>query len=527
MPQETTSSFAADDTAPEDNLVDSNQFIALAQSRLQRILSLCRYLERLPLDKVSLTRPLLGYFLAQCSQAVELLDSYGAKNNNEWHYIRHLCSAGKLFSRVGYIMLHIHHSLSAYQLLCSHDEIEESTKEAVQFNNNVILCLACEIVQEAIRLKIKLPDPMAEHEDFKEELPKGKLPHDRVRRNTLTTEETIAHLSTALLNLAAESELLHVSENLTEEEYPSLFPDPLSEETLRILEQKFHNLQSMYDTYVSDTDTEMMDSDLPYLRGHVSLVFHLLEAATQLCHYYERHLRVRHSENLSHPLVDPDALVKLVVSYLVKYSSIFLKSGVSLCQSMLSRYAQKGSITVPVPKYRGFHVRPSTLVAKICLHYGSKVEMKLNNEVFDAAAPLDLFRANEHINAVKRHKLAEEVSSMNFKEPEVGENITEAVRLIVYALSYRQKVVIYEHPLPIREFAPEDVEGLLFSQVVLNEIARLLAMGKLDIESALEVTFTGDKRVLKDLRILARNGYGEDEFGHNIPLPTELSYLRR
>jgi len=31
--------------------------------------------------------------------------------------------------------------------------------------------------------------------------------------------------------------------------------------------------------------------------------------------------------------------------------------------------------------------------------------------------------------------------------------------------------------------------------------------------------------VLKDIEILAANGYGENETGSNIPLPPELTYL--
>jgi hypothetical protein len=33
--------------------------------------------------------------------------------------------------------------------------------------------------------------------------------------------------------------------------------------------------------------------------------------------------------------------------------------------------------------------------------------------------------------------------------------------------------------------------------------------------------------VLEDIRLLAANGYGEDDFGNNLPLPEKLQYLRR
>jgi hypothetical protein len=52
-------------------------------------------------------------------------------------------------------------------------------------------------------------------------------------------------------------------------------------------------------------------------------------------------------------------------------------------------------------------------------------------------------------------------------------------------------------------------------------------MGKIDIEMDITVAFAGDQRVLEDIRLLAENGYGEDDFGNNLPLPPKLSYLRK
>lgn len=479
------------------------------------------------MDRCTLTRPLLGEMLSHCSQLVELLDSFGARNNRHWHYLRHLMSAGKLFSQVGYLLLHVRHSLAAYKLLPAGLDVEGATLRAIQFNSNVLLCLASEVVREALRLKLALPEALPLDHSFSEDLPPGRLPHDCPIRKNGSPGKVVVNLATAFLNLAAESDLLHATAGVQRKDYIALVPDTLSEEAIRILEHKFHNLQSLYDTYVSDTDTEQLDPDLPFLRGHVSLIFHLLESATHISHYYERHLRVCHSEKNKHPLVDPQALLELLVEYQIAFCSEYLKNAVSLCQRMLGRYATTGTVAVPVPKYRGFHVRPSTLVAKICLHYGSEVQMKIGEETYDARAPLDIFRANEYINAVKRRRLAEELGGMTIRPPQEGENLTEAVRQIVYALAYKQKVVIYEHPLPVRQMQGSEGAEQLFQQLVLNEIARLLAMGKLDIESSLCVEFSGDERVLKDLRVLAEHGYGEDDFGNNVPLPAELGYLRR
>ena len=62
---------------------------------------------------------------------------------------------------------------------------------------------------------------------------------------------------------------------------------------------------------------------------------------------------------------------------------------------------------------------------------------------------------------------------------------------------------------------------------VIAEVTRLLALGKIDVDSAISVIFEGDTRVLADIQLLAEAGYGEDKFGNNIPLPEKLKYLRR
>lgn len=302
----------------------------------------------------------------------------------------------------------------------------------------------------------------------------------------------------------------------------------VSEERLRSLEFQFHNLQSQYDTYVSGTQAEHMDVDLPVLRGHASVVFHLLRIATLFAHYYERHMNKQHCTTapLAGRVVEPDALLSVLMNYSITFLDLYIGRAVSLCQEMLKRYAEVGRIDVPIPKYRGFHVRPSTLISKLVLHYGSKVQMLLGDEVYDASFSLDLFRANEKINAQKRRWLAREIVRLGLV-PEHGESedAIAVVRTVVLALAEKSKLVMYEQPLEL----PEKIcgsEGTLLERVI-SETGRLLAMGKIDIGVDMTAQFVGDKRVLADIRILAESGYGEDSFGNNIPLPKQLGYLRR
>ncbi|MEA3429428.1 MAG: HPr family phosphocarrier protein, partial [Thermodesulfobacteriota bacterium] len=52
------------------------------------------------------------------------------------------------------------------------------------------------------------------------------------------------------------------------------------------------------------------------------------------------------------------------------------------------------------------------------------------------------------------------------------------------------------------------------------------AGGKIQNENIDEVTFEGDTRALKDIKLLAGVNYGEDTMGKGVPLPDELKYLR-
>ena len=150
--------------------------------------------------------------------------------------------------------------------------------------------------------------------------------------------------------------------------------------------------------------------------------------------------------------------------------------------------------------------------------------MHLGNEEYDAGSPLELFRANEEINARKRRWFTDEVSKIiranghSKKLKPVAD-----VRRVIMELAGEGKVVIYQQPLEIA--LPENKGDR--QRYLIDEIARLQAIGKIDIHLDLQVTFAGDRRVLQDLKLLAENGYGEDNFGNNIALPAELSYLRR
>jgi len=519
-------------------IVERGVFLDLMTRRAGRLLTLAKTLQRATAGGETvvsvLTRPFLGAMLSESAQLEELLDAYRARRNKEWRPFRGLVATAKLFSDVHYLLLHVRHTLPSYRLERTGRELSEATAVTLGFTGNAILHVSDQLLAEADKLGMIPETPLARPEgEWTESLPRGMLESNRVVRKARSARETIVHLATAYLSLVAQSEALQKTLGTDQEHYAQCIPDPVNETELRNLQQRFHNLQALYDTHVGFTDLEGDDENLTTLRGQITVVFHLLQTATRLCHYYERHVaRVtnldfaespREQVNFA-PVVKVPALLDALVGYSLKYAAQVMTEGRSLCQSMLRQYSECGTVTVNAPRYRGFHVRPSTLIAKIVHHYGATVVMHMDGATYDAGAPMELFRANEKINARKRRWFAEEVSRLlSSRDHHRAEDIEAEVRRIIMTLAEQGKVVIYQQPLPVE--VGDDSDGN--QHYIIDEVARLQGLGKIDIQADIDVVFEGDTRVLRDIKILAGNGYGEDNFGNNVALPRELSYLKR
>jgi len=509
------------------SLIDDGEFTGLIAKRASKLLWIARLLTVRRPQPISLSRPLVADLLSHSLQIEELLDAYGARNNSQWSRLRSLVATTKLFADVAYELLHIWHALPVYQLLPVERDFAAATARSLDLTHEVLIRAADWMLAQAARLNLPVPADERRADNYREVLPSGRLPHDRAARKIKNAAETVTHLATAYLNLAADSELLTIADKTDPKDYAACFPNPISEDSLRYLKVRFHCLQSLYDTYVAETEIEYLDRELPTLRGHISIVFHLLEIATYLVHYYERHLNVHTGDSTLRrkPVIAPKTLLAMMMNYSIAFAGLYLTYGRCFCYTLLKRYSVTGKIEAPVPCYRGFHVRPSTLIARIVKHYGSNAVMELDGQAYDAGSPMDIFRANEKINAQKRRWLVSEIGRLPLPEGKLNDGqIRAAVLDLVLKLAEQGKIIIYQQPLQLSEEFGQD--GILL-ETVTKEIAKLQATGQLDIQTDLTVAFIGDQRVLSDLDLLAKTGYGEDHFGNNIALPKELAYLRK
>ena len=508
--------------------ISDDDFRQLLARRSGTLLIMAKYCSEQCCLRMTLTRPFLGELFSQSTQLEELLDAYGARDSLKWSPYRSTIAAIKLFSEVSYELLHIRHSLPIYRLLPLEQDFLKSTEQASAFTSDILLRAVLGILKLAGQLDLPIFSSSGREVDYGEPLPDGRLRHDQPARTVDTVAQTVTLLATAYLNLAAVTKNILPDGGIEPQDYANGTVGMISEDNIRSLELRFHNLQALYDTHVSKTDIESRDTDLPVLRGHISIVFHLLKTATAFAHYYERHVD-RHTTDVplkQQPLVQPEELLEVLTGYSLNFVTQYISCAQQLCRTMLSHYAKTGDIEVAVPPYRGFHVRPATLISKLVMHYGSNVVMQLDGEKYDAGSPLELFRANEKINAQKRKRLAEQIVSLGLIGwQSYGQDVETVVKNIIQTLAQRNELVVYTKPLQL-QIKPSQNGTRLFEQVS-DEIARLQVTGCIDITTDLKVIFQGDKRVLADIKLLAESGYGEDTSGNNIALPKELTYLCR
>jgi len=487
-----------------------------------------------PDSAIPFSRPFLAVLLSESGMVEERLDHYGAAASQEWYPLRELTSAIKNFSRAAYVVLHVYYRIPAMHIENTAELFLTETGEVIEILTNILRKACGRFMAAARRCRIVGKMEPVNPDDLIDETVPGHFPHDLAGESTANAEEDAVKLATEYLNLSASFQQYSPAESIDNSAASQFFTDVVSEEEIRIMELRSHNLQSLYDTYLQATPTENLNLDLVRIRGHISIIFHLLEVTTIVTHFYIRHLHRKISitgadREQIEMCTTRDDLLKIIVMFGIRVSMRYLKNGAEVCRTVLKRYVKVVTRNIPIPHYRGFHVRPSTLVAKIVKHYGSDVSMTLEGETYDAGFTLDLFRANEAINRMKRKQLAAQLEAVAGKDSNqtINENIKRSFRQILNLLAAQGTIIIYDENAFESADSPVPEQPATLRDFSIDSITRLHALGKLDICISFSASFTGDERVLKDIQLLAENGYGEDKFGHNIPLPVELPYLHR
>ena len=521
-----------------DSTLTPNDFVA---DKLHNLLDYAHFVRETPPDKFKLTRPKLNYIKAQSEAAEEILDAMGARTNAEWFPTRECVAILKNFSTSTYELLHLNVSAPYYSLGNTLEKFKQDTEEQIRFMTEVIRLSLINLHENVSRLGITI-DQTSVNYVFKEILVVPKL-----KRNMTSTEPgSVKHRIDAMaINVLNSTEDMKSFKKLFEasvSDWDKLDFDFLNETKIRSLEVNMHTLQSMYDTYISDSETEDMDDDLRKVRGRISVILHLLRIASIYIHFYERHIHgnamavfadKESKRDCTRPVacVNQEAFYTSILKYLAYYIETFQNEGRKLCSLLLQRYCVTKTVEAKVPPYVGFHVRPSSLVAAIVKHYGCDVHMRLWDTEYDAGNALNIMMSNNFLDQKKRAFLVSEMGKVDFSDLELqlSEGFIDklnAGKQAILKLASAGLVRIYKLPLEIERDKFHPSQEASFADYVFQLVVYLMNYERqVGILFPANVQFTGPEQAVDDLLVLANANYCESETGEDLPLPKQLEYL--
>jgi phosphotransferase system HPr-like phosphotransfer protein len=359
-------------------------------------LMLCKYLISPEAENYSFTKKLFSKLISTSQLLEDFLDFHGSKNNKCWYFYRELSAAVRHLSLGGYSQNHVSNRLNFYDLP-DILEFEASGQETQDFLTLSLRKLAAVILDTARELDIPIPGDCFSPNDFPGVTTNEILDYDIDDVNRDQQKKNIVKIASEFLSIASNFDQLGFYEPLEFEEILQIVPDKVNEVEIRRFEMVVHNLQSSFDTYVIHGGFRYGNRKLKQLRGYFSCVFHLLQIIGRLLHFYERHLHEAGYKNIYKKvqvrlseLVVPEKLLDRTINYGLFYVCHYLNIGKKLAREILNENIERSSIRVSIPVKRGFHLRPSLLVAKIVQEFGGQVEMCVGQDRFDASSVLDI-----------------------------------------------------------------------------------------------------------------------------------------
>ena len=379
-----------------EQLVPERDFANLLGSRAQDLLRLTNTLSSPEVG--CWTKRLFFLLYSEADELESFLDDYGARSNQAYAPITELVASIRGFSMAGLSLEHLARRLDAYRVLESFSELDadmarEDLTAARVWIQEALVALLGEIRVETERHGVHLPEEGHAEGESGFPVVRFRLPMDVGLEDIDEEEQRIAEVASKYLQ--ACTMLDDGSSGILEEPAgrDRFLRESFTEETARVYEATVHNLQSTYDTYICNTRLESADGRLPKLRGHVSGSLHLLEAATQLAHFLERHESEVRDDGARSQLarLAPRAQVSnVILNVLLLWAGRFMAQGRVLAEDLLPAYTNLQVLDVELGEGLQLHARPISLLVSIINHHATPVEFEVAGETCNAGSILEM-----------------------------------------------------------------------------------------------------------------------------------------
>ncbi len=378
-------------------VIGEKEFTPIADKAARGVLTFASYISQNKNPSFFSKRSYVG--IAKESMELEdFLDDHGARKNKTWVYFGEIVASIRNLSRASYIISHILSRLNFYRLNPEKTSaFREDANTYLDFFNNALVNLFNSIAREAKKLGLTLPSENLPVDLFEESIIHKILPQNINADEARDIHEHVTKIASECIDAYNDSLMIMFENKIPLDSLSStIIPEKINEETLRHCEAHVHNTQSMYDTYIQKTPVEAQENILASLRGNISISLHLLGLARELSHFIERHettVRVETTRKKISKIIDRNKIIDTIINFSLYYYTQFINDAKDCAQKLLNTFTVVESCTVKVPEGLGFHLRPSTLVAKIANHYGSSLTMIADGKEFDASSVIDIMWA--------------------------------------------------------------------------------------------------------------------------------------
>ena len=379
----------AADTSSLDAIMLEEEFLGLLDDSAQDLLALNPegYGDELP-SKRSIYR-----LTDEANELESFLDDYGARHNKQFSHFTELVACIRGFSLATYSLAHLYGRLDLYALhstaLAHREQFRVELMLAVQTLWRSTKDLFRGLVTESGSLGLTLKPVRAAGLETGESFVRRSLPHNVDEADIVGEEGKIAEVVSRYLKALEKVEGTGVHTKGWQADARAFRAEWCTEDSCRSLETQVHNIQSKYDTYIKSTSIERGNPKLSVLRGHVSVVLHLLECATFLAHFYERHendIRYEVTKQRIAELVNKDSVVSMIVEFCMWNGWRFLKFGAAVAEDLLGDFTDQCNVTLEIPPKVQLHARPASLIVSIVNRYGTPCELEIEGQRCDASS---------------------------------------------------------------------------------------------------------------------------------------------
>ena len=320
------------------------------------------------------------------------LDHYGAKENKKFVFFRELVASTRWLAKAITPMMHIEKRYDSYNLGDKEKEKREffyDLEKNLKFYDESIRLLYKETEKEAKNF-FNITRKKIEERGFLDEPITSKLPYNI--ELTETEKEEIENVLVDCIRIG------HSLEEFLEKK-------EIKEEKIDKFVTSCHDLQTRYDTYITDTFMEKDDKRFSRLRGKISISLHLFETATDLVHFYERHeSSIRHDETRERisKLINSSDVMNSIENFNLKYATKYIFRMKNIASDLLRDHAgiAREKLRIPVGA-DGIHLRPATLIKKIVEKHGGNVFFEVGNKKYNASDILETLDAVGHVLEIK------------------------------------------------------------------------------------------------------------------------------